>query len=79
MYEALIAHLRECAKLDPSNNTFKEAAEALEEMNAYAIFWHKIAEYNIRDAKKIVENYKKEDAMLKELALLCGFSGERKK
>ena len=33
MYEVLIAHLRECAKLDPSNNTYAEAADAVEEMN----------------------------------------------
>ena len=30
MYEVLIAHLRECAKLDPSNNTYAEAADAIE-------------------------------------------------
>jgi hypothetical protein len=34
MYEVLIAHLRECAKLDPSNNTYAEAAEAIEELQA---------------------------------------------
>ena len=33
MYEALIAHLRECEKLDPSNNTYKEAADAIEELS----------------------------------------------
>ena len=27
MYEVLIANLRECAKLDPSNNTYAEAAD----------------------------------------------------
>lgn len=32
MYEALISHLRECAKYDKSENTFKEAAEAIEEL-----------------------------------------------
>lgn len=32
MYEVLIAHLRECAKLDPSNNTYTEAADAIEEL-----------------------------------------------
>ena len=32
MYEVLIAHLRECAKLDPSNNTYAEAADAIEEL-----------------------------------------------
>jgi len=33
MYEVLIAHLRECAKLDPSNNTYAEAADAIEKLN----------------------------------------------
>lgn len=33
MYEVLIAHLRECAKLDPSNNTYAEAANAIEELS----------------------------------------------
>lgn len=33
MYEVLIAHLRECAKLDPSNNTYAEAADAIEELS----------------------------------------------
>lgn len=32
MYEVLIAHLRECAKLDPSNNTYAEAADAIDEL-----------------------------------------------
>lgn len=34
MYEALVAHLRECAKFDTSNNTFNEAADAIEELSA---------------------------------------------
>ena len=33
MYEVLIAHLRECAKLDTSNNTYTEAANAIEKMS----------------------------------------------
>lgn len=33
MYEVLIAHLRECAKLDTSNNTYTEAADAIEELS----------------------------------------------
>lgn len=32
MYEVLIAHLRECAKLNASNNTYTEAADAIEEL-----------------------------------------------
>jgi len=31
MYEALISHLRECAKYDTAENTFTEAADAIEE------------------------------------------------
>lgn len=34
MYEVLIAHLRECAKLDASNSTYAEAANAIEELQA---------------------------------------------
>ena len=33
MYEALISHLRECAKYDKAENTFKEAADAIEELS----------------------------------------------
>lgn len=32
MYEELVSHLRECAKLDPSENTFAEAADAIEDL-----------------------------------------------
>lgn len=32
MYEALISHLRECAKYDKAENTFEEAADAIEEL-----------------------------------------------
>jgi len=35
MYEVLISHLRDCAKLDPYENTFTEAADAIEELSAY--------------------------------------------
>lgn len=34
MYEVLISHLRECAKLDPNENTFNEAADAIEKLNS---------------------------------------------
>lgn len=34
MYEVLIAHLRECAKYDKSENTYKEAADAIEKLSA---------------------------------------------
>ena len=36
MYDELITHLRECAKLDKSENTFSEAADAIEELNLTA-------------------------------------------
>ena len=45
MHEELVSHLRECAKLDPSENTFAEAADAIEYMNSYAKVLEKIADY----------------------------------
>lgn len=46
MYEVLIAHLRECAKLDPSNNTYAEAADAIEALvrkeKFHAFLWNTI-------------------------------------
>jgi hypothetical protein len=46
MYEALVAHLRECAKLDKSNNTYEEAANAIEELirkeKFHAFLWNTI-------------------------------------
>ena len=33
MYEVLISHLRDCARHDPYENTFTEAADAIEELN----------------------------------------------
>ena len=36
MYEVLIAHLRECAKLDASDNTYTEAADAIDKLSAKA-------------------------------------------
>ena len=44
MYEVLIAHLRECEKLDPSNNTYKEAADAIEELQGRAKVLEKVAD-----------------------------------
>lgn len=46
MYEALITHLRECAKLDPAENTYKEAADAIEDLEkslAIALLEYQIA------------------------------------
>lgn len=34
MYEVLISHLRDCAKHDPCENTFTEAADAIEDLIA---------------------------------------------
>lgn len=46
MYEVLIAHLRECAKLDASNNTYAKAADAIEELvrkeKFHAFLWNTI-------------------------------------
>ena len=47
MYEALIMHLRECAKLDPNENTFNEAADAIENLQ-------KIVEKADRKIKQLV-------------------------
>lgn len=56
MYEALIAHLRECAKFDKSNNTFKEAADAIEELMAALTASNEvIAKYRIRLMKEDTE------------------------
>lgn len=44
MYEALIAHLRECAKLDPSNNTYAEAADAIEKLSDWWAMADKLIE-----------------------------------
>ena len=38
MYEALISHLRECAKYDKAENTFEEAADAIEELQAQLMY-----------------------------------------
>ena len=36
MYEVLISHLRDCAKYDKYENTFTEAADAIEELSTSA-------------------------------------------
>ena len=33
-YDTLVSHLRECAKIDKSENTFAEAANAIEELES---------------------------------------------
>lgn len=54
MYEELISHLRECAKLDPSENTFGEAADAIEELSKRAFYLTPIDPYNGLKRKYIV-------------------------
>ena len=44
MYEVLISHLRDCAKYDQYENTFAEAADAIEELNRYAAQMDKLRE-----------------------------------
>lgn len=44
MYEALISHLRECAKYDRSENTFSEAADAIEALSAKVPQWIPVEE-----------------------------------
>ena len=41
-YEVLISHLRDCAKYDQYENTFSEAADAIEKLNAYAQQFEKL-------------------------------------
>jgi len=43
MYEVLIAHLRECAKYDKSENTYKEAADAIERLQCFNALWQEAA------------------------------------
>ena len=43
MYEVLIAHLRECAKYDKSENTYKEAADAIERLKCFNALWQEAA------------------------------------
>lgn len=44
MYEVLISHLRDCAKYDQYENTFSEAADAIEKLNRYAEQMDKLRE-----------------------------------
>jgi hypothetical protein len=45
MYEILISHLRDCAKYDPYENTFSEAADAIERLITFNAMWQGAAEF----------------------------------
>ena len=42
MYEVLISHLRGCAKYDQYENTFTEAADAIEFLHTYKVAFENI-------------------------------------
>lgn len=58
-YEALIDHLRECAKADPSENTFQEAADAIEKLTRQSRRWELEAEANKNDRDYFVTESRK--------------------
>lgn len=59
MYEALVAHLRECAKLDPSNNTYTEAADVIEKLQLYADLYKDLTEKGEKVARGVIDKYPK--------------------
>lgn len=63
MYEALISHLRECAKTDKSENTFKEAADAIEALEAL-----------LRGCSAAVQKPEIENSEVDEDGILCEVS-----
>lgn len=60
MYEILISHLRECANLDPSNNTYAEAADAIEELEKEVQNWKITAGEEASGLEHWFENYQKD-------------------
>lgn len=43
MYEELVSHLRECSKIDTVENTYKEAADAIERLKCFNALWQEAA------------------------------------
>jgi hypothetical protein len=72
MYEVLVAHLRECEKLDPSNNTYKEAADAIEELLKAASAMHTWIFLNTGDEQKAYD----ECGLSDEMNAALGYSGQ---
>jgi hypothetical protein len=72
MYEVLVAHLRECEKLDPSNNTYKEAADAIEELLKVASAMHTWIFLNTGDEQKAYD----ECGLSDEMNAALGYSGQ---
>ena len=79
MYEELVSHLRECAKLDPSENTFSEAADAIEYMNSYAKVLEKIADYWCKRVPKwipVTERLPEEEESVFVVRKFLGIKGQ---
>lgn len=64
MYECLISHLRECAKNDATENTFSEAANAIEMLlSEYTKAFNTIAKaYRDNQQDKTLRAYMMENA-----------------
>lgn len=60
MYEELVTHLRECAKLDPSENTFSAAADAIEKLSKDRDKWEATAKEERAAYWHWFDNYQKD-------------------
>lgn len=72
MYEALISHLRECAKYDKSENTFKEAADAIEDLLKAAKAMHTWIFLNSGDEQAAYD----ECGLSDEMNVALGYGGQ---
>ncbi len=72
MYEALISHLRECAKYDKTENTFKEAANAIEDLLKAAKAMHTWIFLNIVDEQAAYD----ECGLSDEMNVALGYGGQ---
>ena len=72
MYEALISHLRECAKYDKTENTFKEAANAIEDLLKAAKAMHTWIFLNSWDEQAAYD----ECGLSDEMNVALGYGGQ---
>ena len=72
MYEALISHLRECAKYDKAENTFKEAANAIEDLLKAAKAMHTWIFLNSVDEQDAYD----ECGLTDEMNMVLGYGGQ---
>ena len=72
MYEALISHLRECAKYDKAENTFKEAANAIEDLLKAAKAMHTWIFLNSGDEQAAYD----ECGLSDEMNVALGYGGQ---